>query len=183
MFFCGMSSVTANSRLIFAISRDRVLPGWRMWSRVGKTTKTPTLAVWLATGCALVLGLPYLYNPAAFTAITSINVIGLFSAYGIPIYLRLRRGEDFEPGPFSLGRHSRWICTVACIWICSEMVLFVLPQAFPITLTNFNYAGPAVLIVLLLASAWWLVSARRSYTGPISYGTPEELAALDGELV
>lgn len=175
--YCGMSSVTANSRLIFALSRDRVLPGSRVWFKVNKS-KTPVAAVWLAAGGALVLGLPYLWNPAAFTAITSVNVIGLFSAYGIPIFLRLRaRDGEFEQGPWKLKR-PKLVAAIAVVWIAIEMVLFVLPQLSPITLENFNYAGVAVLVVVIGASVWW-IKARHEYRGPISFGTPEQLVALD----
>ena len=58
--FCGMSSITANSRMIYAFSRDGALPGSSIWHRVNKRTRTPTNAIWLAAGGALILGLPYL---------------------------------------------------------------------------------------------------------------------------
>ena len=48
--FCGMSSVTANSRMIYAFSRDGALPGSNFWHRVNKRTRTPTNAIWLAAG-------------------------------------------------------------------------------------------------------------------------------------
>ncbi|WP_051450428.1 amino acid permease [Actinospica robiniae] len=182
-FFCGMSSVTANSRLIFALSRDEVLPGSRWWFKTTTKTKTPIGAVWLATGVAFLLALPSLKSSVAFYAITSVNVIGLFTAYAIPIFLRLRVGRDFTPGPFSLGRYSALIGRIAIGWIAFETVLFVCPEAAPVTWHNLNYAGFAVLAVLVLATVWWLVTARRSFSGPKSFGTPEELAAMEGELV
>jgi amino acid transporter len=182
-FFCGMSSVTANSRLIFALARDEVLPGSRLWFKTTAKTKTPIGAVWLAEAVALVLALPSLKWSTAFTAITSVNVIGLFTAYAIPIFLRLRAGEDFTPGPFSLGRYSPVIGRIAITWIAFETVLFVLPEQAPVTWHDLNYAGIAVGVVLVLATVWWLVTARRTFTGPKSFGTPEELAAMDGQLV
>ena len=48
--FCGMSSVTANSRMIYAFSRDGALPGSSVWHKVNKRTRTPTNAIWLAAG-------------------------------------------------------------------------------------------------------------------------------------
>jgi amino acid transporter len=182
-FFCGMSSVTANSRLIFALARDEVLPGSRWWFRTTRATKTPIGAVWLAAGIALLLALPALGSPVAFTAITSVNVIGLFTAYAIPIFLRLRARNSFVPGPFSLGRYSALVGRVAIGWIVFETVLFVSPEAAPVTWHSLNYAGIAVAVVLVLATLWWAVTARRTFTGPKSFGTPEELAAMDGELV
>src|ERR1700691_4950449 len=78
--FCGMSSVTANSRMIYAFSRDGALPGSDLWHRVNKRTRTPTNAIWLAAAGALILGLPYLWNNAAYAAVTSIATIGLYIA-------------------------------------------------------------------------------------------------------
>src|SRR3954453_10703294 len=45
--FCGMSSVTANSRMIYAFSRDGALPASRIWHRINPRTRTPTNAIWL----------------------------------------------------------------------------------------------------------------------------------------
>jgi len=104
--FCGMSSVTANSRMIYAFSRDGALPGSAFWHRVNKRTRTPTNAIWLAAGFAFVLGLPYLKNYTAYAAVTSIAVIGLYIAYVLPTFLRLRQGETFPRGPWDLGRWS-----------------------------------------------------------------------------
>ena len=56
--FCGMSSVTANWRMIYAFSRDGGLPGSNLWHQVNKRTRTPTNAIWLAAAGALILGLP-----------------------------------------------------------------------------------------------------------------------------
>src|SRR5207245_2221822 len=69
--FCGMSSVTANSRMIYAFSRDGALPGSSFWHRVNKRTRTPTNAIWLAAAGALILALPYLWNSTAYAAVTS----------------------------------------------------------------------------------------------------------------
>lgn len=159
--FCGMASVTANSRMIYAFSRDGALPFSRVWHRINPNTRTPTNAVWLAAMGAMVLGLPYLINLTAYAAVTSIAVIGLYIAYVIPTFLRLRRGSGFERGPWHLGRASRPIGTVAVGWVCFITVLFMLPQVSPVTAETFNYAPVAVLVVLGFATTWWLCSARK----------------------
>jgi amino acid permease (GABA permease) len=180
--FCGMSSVTANSRMIYAFSRDGALPGSAFWHRVNKRTRTPTNAVWLAAGGAFVLGLPYLWNSTAYAAVTSIAVIGLYIAYVLPTFLRLRQGDAFVRGPWHLGRWSKLIGTVAVVWVLFITVLFMLPQSSPVTAETFNYTPIAVLVVLGFAGIWWLVSARRWFTGPKVQGSPEELAAIERDL-
>jgi amino acid permease (GABA permease) len=180
--FCGMSSVTANSRMIYAFSRDGALPGSKIWHQVNPKTRTPTNAIWLAAGGALILGLPYLWNNTAYVAVTSIAVIGLYVAYVLPTFLRLRLGRSFQPGPWQLGSWSRPIGIVAVTWVVIISVLFMLPTASPITAKNFNYTVVAVAVVLGFAGTWWLVSARKWFTGPKVQGTTEELAGIEAEL-
>jgi amino acid permease (GABA permease) len=180
--FCGMSSVTANSRMIYAFSRDGALPASNFWHRVNHRTRTPTNAIWLAAAFALLLGLPYLWNPTAYAAVTSIAVIGLYIAYVTPTFLRLRQGENFRRGPWHLGRWSRPIGIIAVIWVIFITILFMLPTVSPITATNFNYTVVAVIAVVGFAGIWWLVSARNWFTGPRVQGTAEELAAIEQDL-
>jgi amino acid transporter len=181
-FYCGMSSVTANSRMIYAFSRDGAIPGSRFWHKVNKRTGTPTNSIWLATVAAFLLWLPYLYNPNAYFAVISIAVIGLYVAYAIPIFLRLRAGDRFQRGPWHLGRWSRPIGIVAVTWVSIISILFVLPTIFPPTLANLNYTIVAVAVVGLGTGIWWAVSARHWFHGPKVQGSAEELAAIEAEL-
>jgi amino acid permease (GABA permease) len=180
--FCGMSSVTANSRMIYAFSRDGALPFSKVWHHINAKTRTPTNAIWLAAGGALILGLPYLGNNAAYAAVTSIATIGLYVAYVMPTFLRLRLGSSFKRGPWHLGRWSRPIGIVAVAWVCVISVLFMLPTTSPIGWGDFNYTVIAVVAVLGFAGIWWLVSAHKWFTGPKVQGSAAELAAIEAEL-
>ena len=180
--FCGMSSVTANSRMIYAFSRDGAVPGSAIWHHINAKTRTPTNAIWLAAGGALILGLPYLWNSTAYAAVTSIAVIGLYVAYVLPTFLRLRLGSAFVRGPWHLGRWSRPIGIIACVWVVFITVLFMLPTVNPITWDNFNYTVFAVVAVIGFAGIYWLVSARKWFTGPKVQGSAEEMASIEAEL-
>jgi amino acid permease (GABA permease) len=182
-FYCGMSSVTANSRMIYAFSRDGAVPGSEFWHKINPRTRTPTNSIWFAAVGAFLLGLPYLFSPVAYFAVTSIAVIGLYIAYGIPILLRLLAGEKFQRGPWHLGRWSYVVGWIAVIWIVFIAILFVLPQVAPgNTATTFNYAPLAVGVVLLYSGGYWFLSARNWFKGPKVQGTPEELAKIESEL-
>ena len=63
----------------------------------------------------------------AFLAVTSISVIGLYIAYTIPVFLRWRMGDEFEPGPWTLGRKYRWINPIAVVWVALCVIIFCLP--------------------------------------------------------
>jgi amino acid transporter len=181
-FYCGMSSVTANSRMIYAFSRDGAIPGSTFWHRINKRTRTPTNSIWFAAVGAFLLGVPYLFNATAYAAVTSIAVIGLYVAYISPVFLRLRAGSKFVEGPWTLGRWSRPIGIIGTIWVIVICLLFLLPQVLPITASTFNYTPLVFLIVLGGAGIWYFVSAKNWFHGPRVQGTADELAAIEAEL-
>jgi len=100
----------------------------------------------------------------------------------MPTFLRLRQGANFQRGPWHLGRWSTPIGVIAVGWVAVITVLFMLPTVSPITVTNFNYTVVAVVAVLGFAWIYWMVSARKWFTGPRVQGTAEELAAIEHEL-
>ena len=190
MFFCGLSSVTANSRMVYAFSRDGAVPGHRLWAKVNERTRTPTNSVWFAAGGALLLGLPSLYQHGgasiAFFAVVSIGTVGLYIAYAIPIFLRVR-STTFKPGPWNLGALSKAIGWIAVGWVVVITLLFFLPQFYPFwgsaNINNFNWAGPVFVVLLVIIGGWWLISARKWFTGPVAMGDEATLEQLDEAVV
>ncbi|WP_435835582.1 amino acid permease [Streptomyces avermitilis] len=180
--FCGNAETAAASRMVFAFSRDGALPFSSTWRRVSHRTRTPIAAVWLSVGVALVLALPSLYSPTAYAAVTAINVIGITPAYAIPVYLRLRAGDRFQAGPWSLGGWSKPLGWISVIYVAVLTVVFCLPQSSPVTAQSFNYAGLALAVVLLLAWAMWITKGKRHYKIP-PLGSAAENTALAGEVM
>jgi amino acid transporter len=181
-FYCGMASVTANSRMIYAFSRDGAIPGSSFWHRINHRTRTPTNSIWLAAVGAFILGVPYLWSATAYAAVTSIAVIGLYVAYVAPVTLRLFAGKKFTPGPWQLGRWSRPVGIIATFWLVVIFVLFMLPQVLPISASNFNYTSIVFLVVLGGAAIWYFTSAKNWFKGPKVQGSAAELAAIEKEL-
>jgi amino acid transporter len=177
-FFCGMACVTSCSRTFFAFSRDRAVPGWQLWSKVNKN-RVPVAAVLASCALAALITLPALTSneagiPVAFFAVVSIAVIGLYIAYVMPVFLRLRAGDNFQPGAWTLGSKYRLINTIAVVWVALCVVIFSLPftpAAVPwndeFDWSAVNYAPLMVGGVVILVGLWWLVSAKKTYTGPI----------------
>jgi amino acid transporter len=171
-------------RTAYAVSRDEILPGSAQWKQVSERTHTPVKAVWLAVGLSLLLGVPALVSTVVFNAVASINVIGVFSAYGIPIFYRARQGQTFQHGEgWNLGRHGHLVAWVAVAWIACMDVLFVLPESSPITRSTFNFAGPVLILVLVISAVWWRVSGRRNYQGPVRTISAEDAQALTMEMI
>jgi len=173
--FCGMSAITSASRMLYAFSRDRATPGHQLWSKLN-ANRVPANAVILIAVLAFLLALPAWSGETAFVyvAVTSVATIGLYVAYILPIYLRFRAGDSFDPGPWSLGRHYRWLNIVSMLWVTFICVLFIMPvtsSAIPwndgFDYKTLNYAPIAIGVVILSVSLWWVLSARHWFTGPI----------------
>src|SRR6266851_5413793 len=105
-FYCGMSSITSASRMMYAFSRDRATPGHQLWRRLNRE-RVPVYAVWAIAILAFLAAFPAYFGTngvVAYVAVTSIATIGLYIAYALPIFLRLRAGDVWEPGEWTLGR-------------------------------------------------------------------------------
>jgi amino acid transporter len=172
-FFCGAACMTSASRMMYAFSRDGAVPGWRLWSKVD-SKKIPFNAVIAVAFCALLLTLPALKGnkdgaTVAFTAVVSIGVIGLYIAYVIPVFLRWRMGDDFVPGPWTLGNKYKWMNPIAVIEVVLIVVIgFDMPFAASgvpwkkgFDWSSFNYTPLVTGGVFILVGAWWLISARQ----------------------
>ncbi len=98
--------------------------------------------------------------------------------------LRLRAGDSFQPGAWTLGRHYKWVNPIAVAWIVLITTLFLMPTvptAIPWhTGFNWNVVNYALLTVggvLLAVGIWWALSARKWFKGPVSQGSEEEPAS------
>ena len=176
--FCGMACVTSCSRMMYAFSRDRAVPGWRIWTRLNHH-RVPAYAVIASCVAAALMTAPALEGdeagaPYAFFAVVSICVIGLYIAYVMPVYLRWRMGDAFEPGPWTLGKKYRWINPAAIVWVGICVIIFCLPftpAAVPwrdqFDWRYVNYAPITVGALLLIVGIWWAVRAKHTFKGPV----------------
>ena len=186
-FFCGMASVTANSRMVYAFSRDNGLPGSNLWHRINPRTRTPTNSVWLGVVLSALAGALTLIStkkgiPVAFFALTLMCVIGLYISYVIPVFLRLRN-PDFKQGPWNLGSRSMLVGWFAVVYVAAICVIGFLPQFVPWNKwETANLTFPVVGGIAVLVALWWAVSAKKWFTGPKVQGTKEELMAIEREL-
>jgi amino acid transporter len=186
-FFCGMASVTANSRMIYAFSRDNGLPGSKYWHRINPRTRTPTNSLWFGVVLSAIAGALTLIStkksvPVAFFALTLMCVIGLYISYIIPVYLRLRN-PDFQRGPWHLGARSSAVGWFAVIYVLVICLVGFLPQFVPWNKwETANLTLPVVGGIGVVVALWWVLSAKKRFTGPKVQGTREELLAIEHEL-
>lgn len=67
-------------------------------------TGTPVNTVWFCCVISVLLGLLAFAGEQAIGAVFSLGVVGLYTAYSIPIAARFVFKNDHKPGPFDIGR-------------------------------------------------------------------------------
>ncbi len=186
--FCLTASTTSASRMLFAFSRDRAVPGHNLWRKVGRN-RVPQMAVLAIAVLSWLLMVPTLWNAVVgYLVGTSIAVIGLYIAFILPVILRLRLGTRFEHGAWSLGNWHKLIDWIAIIWVTLICLLFIAPIAPAGIPWNadfdwnvLNYAPLTVGGAFLLFGGWWVLSAKNWFKGPVRMGTDAELELLEEE--
>jgi amino acid transporter len=188
--FCGAAGLTSASRTWYAFSRDRGMPGWELFRRVN-AKRVPFNAVLAVSVASLIITIPAYFGtktgvPFAYFAITAICTVGLYLAYIIPVYLRLRAGSRFIPGPWTLGRHYKWINVGAIAFVVLVVYSLDGPESTAgapwdkgFTWTAFNYS-PLVLILGLVVGIWWWAGAKNRYHGPVRTIDDVEFEPLAG---
>jgi hypothetical protein len=147
--------------MMFAFSRDRVVPGHAYWAKVNKH-HVPVYAVCCSAFAGIVITLPALWGSP------------LDLAFLIPIWLRLKAGSKFVPGQWTLGKNYKWMNLVAIIEILIVSFYFILPfepSAVPgnknFTWLAVNYAPILVGFILLSLWIWWHLSVKFWFNGPV----------------
>lgn len=179
--FCTTACQTSASRMLFAFSRDRAVPGHQLWSKVSKN-KIPANGVMITAALAAIITLPALVEvdingapvPVAFFAVVSIGVVGLYLCFAVPIYYRWKAGDSFPVGKWNLRGHHKWMAPVALVEIIVTSIIALFPTSNLGTPWDpgfewkyVNYTPILVGTVLVLLFIYWHVSVKKWFTGPI----------------
>ncbi|TDL19592.1 amino acid transporter [Rickenella mellea] len=167
-FVTGAAQGVDASRVVFAFARDNALPGSRFWKKMNPYTQTPVNAVWLVMVCSGLCGLLG-FSATALSSLAGASVIGLYTSYAAPIFLRITSGRHkLVPGPFTLGKWYMPLGIIAVSWVTFIVVLLIFPGGQKVDAKGMNYAVVIIMAVFIFASGWWILSAHKWFTGPIS---------------
>lgn len=161
MWFCGLASVTSNSRMLYAFARDGGLPASKQLAKVSPRWQTPHVGVWVSVTVAFALAV----FADALSVMAALSTVALYASYGLPVVLGLLARKKGWPrvGPWTLGRFGGAVNVIAIAWIAFMVVLMSLP---PNGLAGITLASTCV----LLACAWF-GSVRRVFKGPHALGS------------
>ncbi|KAF2014378.1 amino acid transporter [Aaosphaeria arxii CBS 175.79] len=193
--FCSaLGCLAAASRMTWSFARDRGLPFSRYISMIDKRTTIPVVAIIVVTILSATLSLINIGNNTAFNGTISLVLEGFYISYllalGLLLWRRVRGdihcshsstltafssaspSETFEHhlswGPWRL----KGLLGIAnnAVAICYLLLLIFFsfwPNAVAVTPQNMNWAVVVTGFVVLFSIGYYLIWARKSYTGPI----------------
>lgn len=175
------TTMTTSSRMFYALARDHALPYSEFWHVISPRFGTPVRAILICTVIVIVLGLFNLFSTVVFPALTSISTIGSMISYGLPVIMRLTPHglSTFKAGPWHLGRYSVVAAFVTTLWTPLITVILMLPQEMPVTAETLNYAPVVFGAFLIFIEGWWIISARKTWTGVKKLVSDDELMELE----
>ena len=169
-FLCGVGTIAANSRMLYAFARDGGLPFSDTLVVLNEKTKMPTRLVWVSVLASVILIVPSLFSSTVLNAVSGLSIIGFTSSYAIPIFLRITVGQEtFEQAEFNLGKWSTLVGSLSIAWIAFLFIVFQFPNAapaFPVTLANFNFVPAVLFLLVIFIGSWWMLDARYWFKGP-----------------
>ena len=178
MSLCGLASIAAASRMLFAFSRDHGAPASGWLRHVSHRFRTPANAIVGIVGFSFVLTMAaFIFGGStAIVIVTAISTIALYWAYGVPIFLGVVGKQDWRgQAVWSLGRFSKPIALVAVAWIVFISVLFLWP-------TSGNpYTLLAYLVFLGFLVVYFFAWARKRFHGPVVEVGELELTEIEQE--
>lgn len=156
MWFCGLASVTSNSRMLYAFARDGGLPASKHLAKVSARWQTPHVGVWVSVAVAFALAI----FADALSVMAALSTVALYASYGLPVLLALLARKKGWPrvGPWTLGRWGAVVNVVAIVWIVFMVGLMSLPPNGLAGITLSATCG-----VLLVT---WFGGVRRIFKGP-----------------
>lgn len=157
MWFCGLASVTSNSRMLYAFARDGGLPFSKTLARVSPKFQSPHIAVWVSVTMAFLITV---WSEDAYNLMAALSTVALYGSYALPILMGLLARKKGWPrkGPWHLGKYSSLVNIVALAWVTFMLVVMSLP---PNGKAGLTFLGTLALLVVA-----WFGGVRAHFKGP-----------------
>jgi amino acid transporter len=169
IFACGLVIMVTNGRLIWAMARDKRLPGHQVLSQVPRATGGPTWATVLAAVLGALITLVLRTHTSALETLFTASTImpALLYAATVLLYVfagRRRRGAE---GHFSLGPWEIPVIAGALVWLAYELIVLIGPAEFR---DAQYYVLGALGLGLVFYIVQWLTEPKAMRTEPGAHG-------------
>jgi amino acid transporter len=180
IFVCSLSIQAATARLLFAMSRDKMLPERGFFGKVNKSTKTPVrAAIFVAIFCVAVL----LYQDQVARVIAWATV-GVYIVYQMVVFASMvarSKGWPKERAHFNLGKWGWPVSILAFVYGVFMIINLSWPRT-PDAVWYDNYLVSFSLLVILIVGIIVFV-AFKAAGRDLSKGIHdiERVQTVDGE--
>lgn len=158
LFAGGLANMAASSRLIFSLSRDRMLPASPVLATVSKANRSPSGAILVAAGLSITLVVVgTLIATQTMALIVGMASVGYYAVYALTCLAAIiaaRRGTLVRASTFSLGNWATPIRWIALIWTVLVVLELTIPTANQQTALM---AG----VFFIIAVVWYVAVLRR----------------------
>jgi amino acid transporter len=174
IFSCVLANMVVATRLTFALSRDKMLPGSGLLGRVNTTTHTPIASIVLVA----VVGIGINLLSAGIAAnVVSIASVAYYFVYALTvsgaIYAhRKRLMPAHRPGDFSLGRWFVPVTVVALAYAAGVIVIALAPH-------EGHTAALYLLGAEVVGALWYLLYLRSRIVGKSAGIYRQEVVELE----
>jgi len=122
---------TTASRMIWSYARDKAIPGYKPLSRLTSRQKQPAVALFLATGIAVIIVILGQATPKVYELLVNFSAAGFFAAYLFPLTGSVwqRLSGRWTAGPFSLGRAGLGVAIAAMLLAALEFINIAWPRS------------------------------------------------------
>ncbi|EME41161.1 hypothetical protein DOTSEDRAFT_135799 [Dothistroma septosporum NZE10] len=170
----AISIQASASRQIFAFARDAGTPFAPWLSRVSTRLDVPLNAVICSTTIACLLSLINIGSTVAFNSLISLTNGTLMVSYGMCIgcfVWRRLSNQPMLPSQFKLGKYGLLVNLLAMAFLAVVFVMaFFPPTPLPaLTVMSMNWSALVFVVVAVWGIVFYLVWARKRYSGPVEY--------------
>jgi amino acid transporter len=155
IFACLIANMAVATRMIYALSRDNMLPGSKMLMGVSARTGTPVVAIILVTAIAIVMNLAAggfvaaLYSMVGLTYYLTyfLTLVGAYLAH------RQNRIPAAPVDAFGLGDWLVPTIGIGLLWTLVVIATFSIP-------TESHPGAFMTMFMLAVGATWWVVKLR-----------------------
>jgi amino acid transporter len=163
--------MATNSRLVWAMARDRRLPGHQFLARVPRATGGPTWATLLVAGVSAAIVLLLGTNTGAlFTLFTASTLMpAILYAGTVVLYVVVARHVEVESARFRLGRFEWPVVVGALLRLAFELVVLLGPAQFRAAQ---RYALGAIALGAVVYALMWVLEPYAMRSNETAAVTP-----------
>ncbi len=150
-----IANQAAQSRLMYSMGRDNMLPFSRHFRMVNTRTQTPVRALVVGGAISVVFMIYGFLQTDSFTTLVGATSIAPYLVYLLIVgsYMRQRPTLAAAPGAFNLGRFGFPLMIVGLVWIITALLILTIPS-------DFHGAVKVVAGASVLAVLWHVVILR-----------------------